>query len=262
MKHLFLIKAYLKYWLKAKSAHGTHSPFVYDFIKNIVEDKRHFYAFDEIKNLRKTLYQNIHVVEVEDFGAGSLLSASTKRRISDIAKNAGRNEVFGKILFRMVNHYQLKNIIELGTSLGIGTSYLAMANQQANIQTIEGSKNIAQEARKNLAFLAIKNVTQHIGQFDDLLLPMLQQQSFDLLFVDGNHRKEPTLKYFKMALPFIHENSIMIFDDIHWSAGMQEAWEEIKNHSQVTYSLDLFYFGIVFFKQDFKEKQDFVLKFK
>lgn len=262
LKHLFIAKQYVKYYLHAKNAHGIHSPFVFDFIENVIQDNRHYYAFDDIELLRNEIYHNNQFIEVEDFGAGSHLQKTRQRKISQIAKIAGRSEKFGKLLFRIVIHSKANQILELGTSLGLGTSYLASARQEAQIHTIEGSKTIAAEAKINFNRLQLQNITQHIGNFDEILLDVLEKSSkFDLIFIDGNHQEQATLRYFQQCLPFISENSIIIFDDIHWSQGMLRAWEKIKSHDSVRLSIDLFYMGVVFFEPAFKEKQHFVLKY-
>lgn len=261
MKKLFLIKQYFIYLWKAKSAHGVHSPFVFQFINEVLKDTRHYYFFEEIQKLRNEMYADKTLLNIEDFGAGSHLNNFKQRAVNDIARTAGRNEKLGKLLFRMVNQYKPQCILELGTSMGLGTSYLATANTMAQVHTIEGGKEIAAQAKKHFAKLGIQNIIQHVGNFDEVLIPILQQlASIDLLFVDGNHRKIPTLNYFENAKPFLHQHSIVIFDDIHWSAEMHEAWQIIKNDEKVSLSIDLFYFGIVFFQSDFKEKQHFVLK--
>ena len=262
MKHLFLLKQYLLYRLKAKSAHGIHSPFVYHFISTILEDKRHFYAFDDIKQIRADLYKDTNVLNVEDFGAGSLHGGSIQRRVKDIAKNAGRNEKFGKLLFRMVDTYQCKHILELGTSLGLATSYLASAAKNGQVITIEGSREIADYAGKTFLALSLTNIRQEVGNFDTLLSPLLQSAPpFDLIFIDGNHRQEATLHYFNQIMSSIKEDTILIFDDIHWSQGMHKAWETIRTDKRVRLSIDLFFFGVVFFRKEFKEKQHFILKY-
>ncbi len=262
MKHVFLLRQYILYCLKARSAHGIHSPFVYDFISTVLEDKRHFYAFDDIKQVRDDLYKDANVLHVEDFGAGSLHRSSTRRLVRDIAKNAGRNEKFGKLLFRIVDTYHCKNILELGTSLGLGTSYLASAAKSGQIITIEGSNEIAQYAGNTFSALSLTNIHQEVGNFDTLLLPVLQRNSsFDLIFIDGNHRQEATLNYFNQIMSCINDDTILIFDDIHWSQGMHTAWETIRADDRVRLSIDLFFFGLVFFRKEFKEKQHFILKY-
>lgn len=261
MKKFFLIKEYILYRLKAKNAHGIHSPFIYEMVCEVLNDKRTFYPFEQIESLRKTLLSNQDIIQVEDFGAGSHIQKTNKRRIGDIARIAGRSPSHGRLLFRIVNHYRCKHIIELGTSLGLATAYMASANTNATIDTVEGSASIAERAKEHFKQLGL-NIQVHVNQFENVLEPLLKKNPFDLLFIDGNHRKVPTLQYFLTALPYAHENSMIIFDDIHWSQDMKEAWEEIRQHKSVRCSIDLFQFGIVLFRTDFKEKQHFILRCK
>jgi predicted O-methyltransferase YrrM len=261
LSQLFIAKQYLQYWLKAKNRHGVHSPFIYAFNDEVLADSRKFYHWIAIEELRKVLLQNNSTILIEDFGAGSHHADSNIRTIKSIAKYAAKQKKHGELLFKMVNYYGAKNILELGTSLGIGTSYMAAANANAHVTTIEGSKSIAAEATKNFDHLKLKNITQIIGKFDDVL-PKIStvNNSFDFVFVDGNHQYEATITYFETLLPNMPEESILVFDDIHWSSGMWQAWNKIINHPQVLLSVDVFQFGIIFFRKEAKEKQHFVLK--
>lgn len=262
MSNFFLAKAYLKYFFKARGAHATHSPFVYNFIQDILKDKRTFYAFAEIASLRNKLLQNETTIQVLDLGAGSLHTKSNHRKIAAIAKHAARSKKYGELLFRIVQYFDAKNILELGTSLGIGTSYLAKAQTNAKIISIEGSENIRKEALKNFDLLEIKNVESVLGNFDDVLEPILQSQAnFDFIYIDGNHKEKPTLAYFELCKKYIKQNCIILFDDIHWSEEMQYAWEQIKKDVRVNVSIDLFQFGLVFFMNEIHEKEDFILRF-
>ena len=255
------IISYLKYLKKAKGPHGTHSPFIFSFINEVLRDKRQFYAFEEIESLRKELLRDYTEVEVTDFGAGSIHGKSNERKICDIAKHAGRSQKHGELLFRMANYFQLNHVLELGTSLGLGTSYLAKAREKSRVITIEGCPKIQEKAIENFESIGIKNIESYLGNFDDLLPLILESHpSFDLIFIDGNHRKLPTLKYFNLLKKYVHKNSLIVFDDIHWSNGMEEAWAEIKRDPQVKVSIDLFQFGLVFFMEEIKERQSFVLK--
>ena len=259
-----LAKKYLHYYLAASNGkgHGTHSPFVFDFIANVLNDKRDFYAYGQIEDLRKQLLHDEAIVEITDFGAGSASSTSNQRRICDIAKHAAKNKKFAQLLFRIANYYQPKTVLELGTSLGISSAYFAAANPHAKVITIEGSPEIAAIADQNFEKLDIKNIHIVTGKFDDVLPDILKTiGELDLCFIDGNHRKEPTIKYFNELTQYSQENSILIFDDIHWSREMEEAWNIIKASDRVSLTIDLFFIGLVFFRKDFKVKQDFIIRF-
>jgi predicted O-methyltransferase YrrM len=254
-------KAYFNYWLHARGITNIHSPFVFDFIKNVLHDNRTFYCYDEIENLRKELILSEEVIEIKDLGAGSHINKSLQRSIKSIAKNAATPKRFSQLLFRMGVYYESKNILELGTSLGITTLYLSNISKNAKVITIEGDPTLAASAKNIFESMEMKNIIPLQGNFDDhLAIALRQLQQVDLVYVDGNHRKEATLKYFKTILDFTQEKSILVFGDIYWSSEMKEAWDQIKSHPQVTVTIDLFFVGIVFFRKELS-KQDFVIRF-
>lgn len=259
-----LATRYIRYLFTASNGkgHGIHSPFVFDFVIHVLNDKRSFYAYKVVEELREQLEQNSGIVEVHDFGAGSVTGNKTQRTIAAIAKHAAKPKKYGRLLFRMVNYYRSATIIELGTSLGLSAAYLAMGNMEATVITCEGAPAIAAIAKKNFQALNISNINVTEGNFDETLPQVLHTvPQVDLAFVDGNHRKEPTLRYFEQLLEKANAQTIMVFDDIHWSTEMEEAWQAIKDHPKVMLTIDLFFIGLVFFSTDFKVKQHFVIRF-
>jgi predicted O-methyltransferase YrrM len=259
-----LAKKYLHYYTSAANGkgHGVHSPFVFDFIIKVLNDKRHFDAYDQVEGLRKKLLCDKKELEIEDFGAGSAINKTSRRTIADLARHAAKPKKYAQLLFRIVQYYQPATILELGTSLGISTAYMALGNPRATVLTGEGSSAIATQARQNFRQLGLSQVQLTEGNFDNTLPLLLQQLPVaGLAFIDGNHRLEPTLQYFQQLLPHTNEHSIIIFDDIHWSEGMEQAWQQVKDHPAVTLSIDLFFIGLVFFRKDFKVKQHFTVRF-
>jgi predicted O-methyltransferase YrrM len=259
-----LAKKYIRYYITASNGkgHGVHSPFVFAFISKVLNDKTQYECYNAIEQQRQLLLQNTQVIEVEDFGAGSSVMKSNKRIIKNIAASSLKPKKFGQLLYRIVQYYQPGIIIELGTSLGITSCYLAKGNEQAHLYTCEGSSAIAAIAQKNFEQLQIKNINLIQGDFSKTLQPLLTNiGQWDLAFIDGNHRKEPTLNYFHHLLQHSKPASILIFDDIHWSEEMEGAWCEIQQHPTVTLSIDLFFIGLVFISPNFKVKQHFTIRF-
>jgi predicted O-methyltransferase YrrM len=259
-----IAKKYLHYYLTASNGkgHGIHPPFIYDFVIHVLNDKKNYPAYTTVEQLRENLLANTSILEIEDFGAGSTTKATNKRSIQSIAKNAAKPKKLAQLLHRITLYYNCRNIIELGTSLGISSSYLALANEFGRVNTCEGSKAVAAVAKENFKKLFINNLTIFEGEFNISYPKALEDMpSIDLLFIDGNHQYHPTIEYFTKALPQLHENSIVIFDDIHWSVEMEKAWSDVKKHSSISETIDLFFIGIVFFRKDQKAKQDFVIRF-
>ena len=259
-----LLLKYFQYYFTASNSkgHGMHSPFVFDFITKILNDKTVYPEYRKVEALRDQLLNDTAVLEVEDLGAGSAVNKKDRRSISSIAKSAAKPEKFGQLLFRMVRYYQPNTILELGTSLGITTSYLSLAKQEARTITMEGSKEISEVAKQNFQKFELKNTELVEGNFDNTLLSVVRGlSSVDFSFIDGNHRQEPTERYFQELLAKTNNNSILVFDDIHWSSEMEAAWKTIKDNAAVSCSIDLFFIGLVFFRKEFKEKQHFVIRF-
>ncbi|KLT66222.1 O-methyltransferase [Pedobacter sp. BMA] len=259
---LQFITDYLKHRLTAKTRHGTHSPFVYKLADEVIYDFSDKSEYKNIEEQRKKLFNDDSSITVTDLGAGSHLNKNRTKKVSEIAKNALKSPRLAKLIYRLAKNTNPKTVIELGTCLGITTSYLAKACPGAEVISIEGCPQTAGVARNNFDDMGIENIELHVGNFD-LILPdvIAKQPSLDFVYIDGNHRKEATLNYFKWCLPRVTESSLLIFDDIYWSEGMKEAWAEIKRHPQVTVTIDLFWIGLVYFKKG-QVKEHFKLKFK
>ena len=255
---------YFKYYFTASNGkgHGIHSPFVFQFITEILNDTTGYPAYKTVETLRTKLKKDQTILTIEDFGAGSSADKSHQRTIASIATNAAKPRKFGQLLFRMVKKYLPHTILELGTSLGITTSYLSLANPGATLVTFEGAKTVAENAKNNFKQLDLQNVRLVEGNFDETLSTTISLlPSIDFAFIDGNHRREPTVNYFNTILYKTNNFSVIVMDDIHWSAEMEEAWKYCKAHDSVTLSIDLFFVGILFFRKEILEKQHFIIRF-
>lgn len=261
---LTLLKKYIQYWLKAENGrgHGVHSPFVFTFIKNVLNQKEISPIAFAIEARRKQLKRNNQKIQVWDRGAGSRQTAHSERSIGEIAKFALKPKKYSQLLHKIVAYYQPSQILEMGTSLGITTCYLAAGNVNAKIVTLEGAPNVAKIAKETFDAVGFKHIELIDGDFNDTLNAYLNNiEKVGLAYVDGNHRYEPTIQYFKKLVEKSEEKTILIFDDIHWSAEMEKAWEEIKLHASVTLTIDLFFIGFVFVRKAQKEKEHFIIRY-
>lgn len=255
---------YLQYYCTASNGkgHGVHAPFVFELITKVLNDDRNFYAYAPVEELRNELLRDNRMITVADFGAGSRVRKENTRKLGDIAASSLKPKKFGQLLFRLVNYYAPQTILELGTSLGITTSYMALAKKDAKLITMEGAPEIAKLAKQHFARLDCNNIELCEGNFDDTLKEVLQKNPvIDFAFIDGNHRYEPTMRYFEQLLPVMQDHAVLIFDDIHWSREMEQAWTDIQQHPAVTLSVDLFFIGLIFFRKEQKVKQHFTIRF-
>ncbi|WP_333808428.1 O-methyltransferase [Flavobacterium sp.] len=253
------IKSYLKFLFHSKNEHGVHSPFVFDLVTKCFYDNTKYPEYQQLKSYRKSLLENKNTIEVTDFGAGSRVFKSNVREISKIAQTAGITSKNAELLFRIVRYFQPTTILEIGTSLGLATSALSLGNEKAKIITLEGCPNTMKAAKfqlKNSKFQNIEFINTEFSSYFKTHHP--SPITHHLIYFDGNHSKKATLDYFEALLPTISNDSVWIFDDIHWSAEMEEAWEIIKNHPKVTVTIDTFQWGIVFFRAE-QQKEHFII---
>ncbi len=255
------ILSYLNYHFHKKGKHGIHSPFVFDFVVKVLNDKQMYSDYSKIEQSRKRLLHDHNTIETVDFGSGagnkdfitfrSTVKNLTQKRAQSIAET--------RLLYRISRYFKPKTILELGTSTGLSTIALALGYSNAQLYTIEGCASLASVAESQFNKLNISNIHQIIGNFNDTLSDVIEKVvHLDMVFFDGNHRKTPTLDYFNHCLTKAGSNSVFIFDDIHWSEEMEETWSSIQQHPDVRLTLDLYSMGLVFFDKGIT-KQHFVL---
>jgi predicted O-methyltransferase YrrM len=263
MEKLNLLFRYCKYKIfsRHKYGHGIHSPFIFDLITKVFNDKFRYEEYDEVEKMRDILSASDKEISVTEYGAGSKILGTESRKIKDIVKYSSVNRKFGRLLFRLVKYFNPGTVLELGTSLGISTMYMAKASKNTRVISIEGDRQLARFARQNFHKASLLNIDVINNSFENALpgiIKGLDERSF--IFIDGNHEKGSTLQYFNQLSVKSGNNLIILFDDINWSAGMQEAWQQIKASPKVKITIDLFFMGIVFFKKGI-EKQNFVIRY-
>jgi predicted O-methyltransferase YrrM len=252
---------YLNYFLNAVDEHSLHSPYIYNLYSNIIKPDQDHQEFAPYKSVRKELAKDSRMIKIHDLGAGSAINSCPERKLKAIVKRGTTPSKQSRLFYRIIRHFQFRNIVELGSSVGINTLYMASANKEGQVYTLEGCPNTAMIADE--VFSRFRNLNIHLIQGSiDQVLPNLVKKlpALDFVYFDANHTFDATLKYFTMCLPKIHENTVFVFDDIYWSSGMEKAWNIIKNHDRVSLTIDLFDSGMVIFKPLYV-KQHYVLSY-
>ena len=260
---IYLLLKEVKYTIfaKHKKGHGIHSPFVFNLIEQSFQKKTEAEILTKIEQIRKTLQKSNTLVKTQSLGSSSKLHSKEKIKTSRLVFFESIPKKYGLLLFNLVSAYKPKIIVELGTGIGLSSLYLAAANPEGSLISFEGNEEkigIAKEISSKLQLTNIKYIAGNIDlEFEQYLKKV---KLVDFLFVDANHTYLAMKNYFNLVLKSINNDSIVVFDDIHWSKEMETAWNEIYTHPSVTVSIDLFRFGIVFFRKESK-KQHFVIKF-
>lgn len=255
------VKSYLKYRWTCKTHQRIHSPFVFQLLKDVFYQNTLDHSnIRSIENRRQELLKTGDTIQVTDLGAGQW--KTSERKISDIANNSLKRKIYAQLIYRITHHFQPKVTLELGTSLGITTSYIGQGYRDGKVVTIEGCPNIAQIAQKTFQTTQTQNIDAFVGGFDQVLPEVFKKYtSLDIVFIDGNHAYAPTIQYFNDTLKYAHNDTVFIFDDIHWSEEMERAWKDIQAHPLVTTTIDIYEMGIVFIRKEQKVKEHFTIKY-
>ncbi len=244
-----------------KYGYGIHSPFMFDLIKKVFNSNSNKEEYIKIKKIRKSLLKNNTKLTLREFGAGSQVTNSNIRSISYMTRISSIPIKYGILLSQIINYYNCESAIELGTSIGISSFFIANANNKIFLDTIEAEKKKLDIAKNNAIKLNFNNINFHCGIFLEELPKILESKNtVDMVFFDGDHNGARTYEYFNLCLNKINNNSIFIFDDIHWSKDMEIAWEKIIKNNKVRVSIDIFRMGIIFFKTELT-KQNFTIRY-
>ncbi len=254
---------YLKYIVlsRHRAGHGIHSPFVFSLINRLFRNKTDHTIVSTIEKVRKQLRSDHRYIYVTDLGSGSEKHKNSRRKVSHIAKYSAVPEKYGTLLSGLASEFGKQFIVEFGTSFGISTMYMALSCKDAKVLTLEGCPETANIAFQNFTELALRNISILTGPFDENLQHISASGlKPGLVFIDGNHNKPALIRYFNFITGISDYNTVVVIDDINYSKEMQEAWIEIKENEHVSLTIDIYRFGIVFFKSGVSH-YDYVIRY-
>lgn len=268
----YRVKSWLKFQLTAwnTGGEGVHSPYLFEWVRTIMSDKHAYYVWRGIESCRSAMLRDERTLEYVDYGCGRRDGREESRekrvemRVCDIAKGSLARKRYAQMLFRLVNWLGRQSrqggigdvdgrgmtIVELGTSLGITTAYLAAADSRNKVVTYEGCEAVAQVAKDNWQKLKISNIECIVGEIDAARLRS-DLPVVDVAFIDANHTYAGTREYFNVLADKVHAKSVIVVDDIHHSAEMERAWKEICADARVSSTMDLYQMGLVFFDANY-----------
>jgi len=250
MHAIWRIIEFLKFYFKAKTLYNIHSPFLFDFLENVSDVNKSYYSFDKIEHVRTQLLNNHNTLIINDQGAGSSINNQAKRTISSICKLSTSGEKKCRLIYNIVRYLKPKSVVELGTNLGIATSYIQIADRSAKVHTVDADNGLIEHAEQTFSYNQLPIYTYNMT-FESFFTAHNQVLSdSDLVYIDGNHTYEGTITAFREATQSIIDQKVLIFDDIYWSKGMKRAWIEICKDVSSGYSIDLYIIGIVIINND------------
>lgn len=255
---LFRLSSALRWYRGASTRYDVHSPFLTEFIREVYDDDRYYTAFGTLRALRRYWRRRPGRVRLTDHGAPSRTTRGPERSVASLVRANAIGDREGRLLFRLAVWLRPRRLLEFGTNAGISTAYLHAADTRARLDSVEGNPAVAELARETFGVVgAGPGLRLHVGTFNDWLATHLATHltpqpdpatTLDLFFLDGDHRYQPTLDYVRALLPHRSPNAVFVIADIHWSADMERAWVELRELPEVTASVDLYHFGLLFFR--------------
>lgn len=275
----YSLKQYMKFLARSKNQHGVHSPFVYELVTQCFYDTRHFMDYEQLGQFRRELVKSDKVLQVTDLGSGSRVGQLNKssKKVQSMLRHAGASKKRQRLLYRLGAYFKPEQILELGTHLGMGSTALCLGSKPKRLITVEGCPETAQYTQNNFErwsqnnsdlkaievannnFEDFLNEFQDLQDFQDSKTEDIAHTTFDLIYLDGHHDGQATLQYFECLKKYTHDKTVLIIDDIHWSAGMSAAWEQIIKDPEVSVSIDSFFYGFLFFHPT-QAKEDFMIR--
>jgi predicted O-methyltransferase YrrM len=249
------IAQFISHWIGANSRHGTHSPFVYQLIESCIYLRNPKPSKQICRHFLDLRHSN-QIVNGVDHGNSN--SCEKKLSIADLANRSAARDFESELLMRLVSYHGSENVLELGANLGKSTVFMAHVNLKARVTAVEGNKGLADFCEDGIQSLGCTNVDVVNSTFDAFF--QTNQNRFDLIFIDGDHREEPTLKNYQAAKQTIRGEGPIVLHDIYWSKGMTSAWGKIKADDDATVTIDLFFFGLVYFRAN-QRKEHFQIRF-
>ena len=249
IKHLFSSKVFKYRNLHRLNQHGVEGKHIaQSFLRTLngenTPDENEL--FKKLNQFRLDFITDKRKISFEEIGNKSIMT------VAEVAGRAASPEIWTHFFYRLSKASNIKNILEIGTNLGISGQYFIKAlegKNNAKFISMEGVKELCEIASTRFDLISDQNHFEVVhGLYDKSLKNIvISNIYFDLVFIDGNHRYEATLKYFELLKNNLSDNAIVVLDDIHWSSGMRRAWREICTQKGIVFSINFFKLGLIMF---------------
>jgi predicted O-methyltransferase YrrM len=257
---LYRFFEFVKHYIVGGNEHGLHSPFVFELYTKTVQNHE-FPYYEQLEQHYFELLSDEHFINNKNPGAGTSLHKTTRVPIKRLAKHSIKSLPWRQLICRLIEERKPKIIIELGTSFGITTAYIATTCPDATVYTFEANPSLVELSKEFFTLAGIKNVEIIEGNIDETLPAFLiSHPQIDVAYIDANHRFAPTIKYVERIMECVSWKGLIIMDDIYWSYPMTKAWKAISNKKMVTVSIDLWQIGLLYFHTG-QVKENFKLRF-
>lgn len=240
------LKIAVSYYVRAKTRYHLHSPFLSQLVTAVFCSRTAPEA-----QIRMKAYRNL-VNHYTDCGLGDSPFATLHRQVGlSIARFAARASSPMRQceqLYRLAGWLNPQSVLELGTGCGMGTLALSLGAASAHIASVEGNPELVAFCAPQFEAMGLKQVHFVSADFDAFLAKSAHRP-WDLVYLDGNHQLEPTLRYVRALLERPVDKLCLVIDDIHHSPEMYRAWDLLTREQSIRCSLETLRLGFLFADQ-------------
>jgi predicted O-methyltransferase YrrM len=237
-----ILYAYLQYRWNSLFIVRKKNDFVCSIEDSRRKNKGKLKFEDELLPFREETKNSKRKIEVTDFGAGSKRLGNS-RTIQSIYKTSVANRKWQRFMHQLIVDKKAVEILEMGTSLGFSTVYLSQATK-GKVTTIEACPATYDEAKNLFDKLEVSNIEAVNDTFSNYFEDV-EKKKFDFIYLDGHHDGEAVLQYIEQLKPSMAQSTLILVDDIRWSAGMFAAWNKLLVDDYFSEKNDLFRMGIL-----------------
>ena len=244
--------------IRYRKGFGVHSPFVFNLITKVIEERCGYYSFNEIELLRKQLlFRNEYITYPDRRNKGKM----RRRRIGEIVKREAIRPKHGALLFRLANYFKSKHILQLGPTMGLSTLYLTSYATDVRCIALESVPEFAAIAEQDYQKGARNPIDLRVGSYRQLLPKALEEmEQLDFVFFNTLYEPEDNLWLFNECIKHVHDGTLFVFEGIKENRKMRQLWHDVCLHPDVTVTLDLYSLGIIVFHKKL-HKKDYIVYF-
>lgn len=193
------------------AGYGVHSQFAFELIMDTIHTPYSYYIYKDNKD-----------------------------RLEQAGLNKKTDTEYAELLFRLVNRFNSREILEIGSGLGVNTLYLNTHSKQAIVTCVE----IKDEKTKKAQLLLADKLENII--FTNVLTTL--ESSFNTIIWDLETFPNPKNLVIETIEKAIKPDGFIVLNYINKRKENKEVWKKILQLENLTMSFDLGTVGIGFFK--------------
>ncbi|MDD2435944.1 MAG: SAM-dependent methyltransferase [Massilibacteroides sp.] len=224
--------------IRYRKGHGVHSPFVFNFITKVIDERAAYYCLKDIELTRKKFFY-----ENEPFHKWEI------------------RPKYGALLMRISNYLKPQNLLLIGSDLSFSALYSSSYASTTRCVVLEEKTEIAAFSRSVIEKHRAKNILLKEGVYQKTVSEVLEHtDKLDFVYFGYPNDSALDIPVFECILPHLHEHSVLILRGIRKTKDRKEFWNRLCARPEVSVTIDVYELGIAFFNHKI-HKKNYIVSF-